>query len=395
MGHLARCYDQITVLGKQVVELVGKCAGGLTFNADFSQQSQGIQVKKPLILAAGLIAAALTFSACGTPAASTSADPAESSAAATEPASEAPATEAPTKTFKIAITKFLAHPSLDLISDGFKAALEAGGVVAEYVEDDAQAETANTTTIAGKYAADSSIDLILAIATPSAQALVTAVKDRPILYAGVTDPVSAGIVPSWEASGTNVSGTSDLNPEGKPLGLILEALGADKVKKVGFPYTLSEKNSEVQLQQLQAEAEGTGVEIVPAGVSNASELGQGLESLKAKGVDAIHVGTDNTIVGAISQVISFGQQNKIPIFSLDTNSVTEGTVAARGIDYYKLGERTGEMAVQILVDGVDVGTIPQLQVLDTEIVVNVDAAAAFGVTLPDAFVSGAKPVSEG
>jgi putative ABC transport system substrate-binding protein len=381
------------------MELVSNGPAGITFNADFSQQSQGIQVKKPFVLAAGLIAAALTLSAC-TPTAAPSADTSEppataaTSEATTEAPTEAPS-EAPAQTYKIAITKFLAHPSLDLISDGFKAALAAGGVTAEYVEDDAQAETANTTTIAGKYAADSSIDLILAIATPSAQAMVTAVKDRPILYAGVTDPVSAGIVPSWEASGTNVSGTSDLNPEGKPLGLILEALGADKVKKVGFPYTLSEKNSEVQLQQLQAEAEGTGVEIVPAGVSNASELGQGLESLKSKGVDAIHIGTDNTIVGAISQVISFGQQNKIPIFSLDTNSVTEGTVAARGIDYYKLGERTGEMAVQILADGVDVGTIPQLQVLDTEIVVNVDAAAAFGVTLPDAFVSGAKPVSEG
>ncbi|MDR1790092.1 MAG: ABC transporter substrate-binding protein [Propionibacteriaceae bacterium] len=291
--------------------------------------------------------------------------------------------------YKIAITKFLAHPSLDQISDGFKDALKEAGIEATYVEDDAQAEVANTTTIAGKYAADSSIDLVLGIATPSAQALVTAITDRPILYAGVTDPVTAGIVPSWEASGTNVTGTSDLNPEGKPLGLILEALGADNVTKVGFPYTLSEANSVQQLEQLQAEAEGTGVEIVPAGVSNASELTQGLESLKSKGVNAIHIGTDNTIVGAMSQVVSYCQQNQIPLFTLDTNSVSEGSIAARGIDYYKLGQRTGEMAIQILKDGVDPGTIPQLQVLDTEVVANPTAAAAMGVTLSEEFLANA------
>ncbi|MDR1833211.1 MAG: ABC transporter substrate-binding protein [Propionibacteriaceae bacterium] len=344
-------------------------------------------MKKIASIVAAAAAAALMFSGC---ASEQPAEPTESPTAPETTAAEEPTAEA--QTFKIAITKFLAHPSLDLIADGFKDALTDAGVTAEYVEDDAQAEVANTTTIAGKYAADPSINLILGIATPSAQALVTSIKDRPILYAGVTDPVTAGIVPSWDASGTNVSGTSDLNPEGKPLGLILEAMGAENVKKVGFPYTLAEKNSEVQLEQLQAEAEGTGVEIVPAGVSNASELTQGLESLKSKGVDAIHVGTDNTIVGAISQVVSFGQQNKIPIFSLDANSVSEGTVAARGIDYYKLGVRTGEMAVQILVQGVDVGTIPQLQVTDTQVVANPTAADSMGLTLPEAFTANAEIV---
>ncbi|MDR1852576.1 MAG: ABC transporter substrate-binding protein [Propionibacteriaceae bacterium] len=329
-----------------------------------------------------LAASALALGACSSTSTNT-----------TQPSAGTESSEAKV-TAKIAITKFLAHPSLDLIADGFKEAVAEAGIDATYVEDDAQSEVANTTTIAAKYASDSSIDLILAIATPSAQAVVNAVTDRPVLYAGVTDPVAASIVPSWEASGTNVTGTSDLNPEGKPLGLILEAMGTDKVKKVGFPYTLSEKNSEIQLQALKDEAEGTGVEIIGVGVSNASELTQALSSLKDKGVDAIHVGTDNTIVSAIEQVVSFGQENKIPVFTLDTNSVEQGSVAARGIDYQMLGVHTGEMAVQILKDGTDPGTIPQLQVTDTEIVANPTAAKKYGLELPEAFLADAKIVGE-
>jgi putative ABC transport system substrate-binding protein len=299
---------------------------------------------------------------------------------------------APEKTYKIAITKFVAHPSLDAIAQGFKDELSAKGVKAEYVEDDAQAEIPTTTTIAGKYAADPSIELILAIATPSAAAMVNAVSDRPILYAGVTDPVAAQLVKDWNASGTNVAGTSDLNPEGYPLALIQEAMGKDKVTKVGFPYTLTEKNSVVQLDLLKEEAKGSAVEIVPAGVANSAELMQGLESLKAAGVSAIHVGTDNTVVNAMSTVVEFCQQNKIPLFSSDVDSVQKGTVAARGIDYYKLGQHTGDMAVDILVNGKAVGEIPQLQVTETEIIYNLDAAEKLGVKLPDSIISQGKPV---
>jgi putative ABC transport system substrate-binding protein len=364
-------------------------------------------VKKTRIaLAAGLLAA-LTLSACGTaaPTSQTTGESAEPTAAAPalslsacggsvgsgQIATNPIATPDTSIEHKMAITMIVEHPSLVKISDGFKDAISDAGVKVSYVEDSAQNDVANTTTIAGKYASDPDIEVILAIATPSAQAMVNAVSDRPILYAGVTDPVTAGITAAWGATGTNVSGTSDLNPNGCPLALVQEALGVEKVVKVGFPYTLTEQNSAVQLQQLQDEAEGTGVEIVPAGISSAAELTQALETLKSKGVSAIHIGTDNTIVNSVEQVIAFCQQNQIPLFSLDTDSVEKGTIAARGIDYYKLGRATGEMALQIL-GGTDVGTIAQLQVLDTQIVANPAAAASFGVELPAAFTEGAQLV---
>jgi putative ABC transport system substrate-binding protein len=300
---------------------------------------------------------------------------------------------APTQAYEIAITQYVAHPSLDLITKGFKDALaEKGwneGKEVNYTYDDAQAEASNTATIAGKYAADAKYQLILAVATPSAQAVAAAIQDRPVLFAGITDPVASGIIPSWDANpSSNVTGTSDLNPEGKPAALIKDALG-DTVKTIGFPYSLAEANSKVQLELLRTEAEPFGISVTEAGISSPSELVSGLESLS--GVDAIFVGTDNTVVNGIDQVISFCNDKKIPLFTGDTSSVASGAVASRGIDYYQMGKRTGEMAYEILANGKKPGDIPPLKVTDTEIIVNTKAAEAQGLALPEAFVANAKP----
>ncbi|MDR2348057.1 MAG: ABC transporter substrate-binding protein [Bifidobacteriaceae bacterium] len=295
------------------------------------------------------------------------------------------------ETYQIAITQYLAHPSLDAITQGFKDALADKGVEVEYTYDDAQGEQANTATIAGKYAADGDLDLIVAVATPSAQAVVAQERDRPVLYAGVTDPVAAGLVPAWEASGTNVSGTSDLNPEGKPAALIEEIMGKGNVKTIGYLYSLGEKNSEVQLDALRAEAEALGMEVKESGIANSSELVAGAQALAD--VDVIFVGTDNTVVTGLEQVVAFGQENQIPLFVADAASVERGAVATRGIDYYQLGVRTGEMAYEILVEGKKAGDIPSLQVTDTQVVANPEAAEAFGLTIPAAILEGAEVVT--
>jgi putative ABC transport system substrate-binding protein len=296
------------------------------------------------------------------------------------------------ETYKIAITQFLAHPSLDMITEGFKDGLADRDVKAEFVFDDAQGDMPNTATIAGKYAADASLDLILAIATPSAQAMVNQVSDRPVLFAGVTDPVAAGLVPSWEPSGTNVTGTSDLNPEGHPASLIEEIMGEGTVKTIGYIYSLGETNSEDKLDLLKAEAEPLGMTVKESGISNSSELTAGVQALS--GVDAIFVGTDNAVVEGIDQVVSFGQDNKIPLFVADASSVAAGGLAARGIDYYELGKRTAEQAYEILVNGAKPGDIASLQVTDTKITVNPKAAEKYGVTIPEPILSQADQVGE-
>jgi putative ABC transport system substrate-binding protein len=291
------------------------------------------------------------------------------------------------QTYKIGITQLLAHPSLDLITQGFKDSLAEKNLAVEYVYEDAQGEQANTVTIAGMFAADSSLDLVVAIATGSAQAMVTAVRDRPVLYAGITDPVEAGLVASWDASGTNVTGTSDLNPEGRPAGLIQEIMGADSVKTIGYLYSLAEVNSVVQLDALKTEAEALGIAVKESGIANGSEMATGVQALTD--VDAIYVGTDNTVVAGIEQVVAFCQEHQIPLFVGDAASVERGGVATRGIDYYELGKRTAEIAYDILVNGKNPGDIPQLKVTDTKIVVNPAAAASFGLTIPEAILEGA------
>ncbi|MDR1151889.1 MAG: ABC transporter substrate-binding protein, partial [Bifidobacteriaceae bacterium] len=268
--------------------------------------------------------------------------------------------------FSIGISQIVDHPSLNLIKQGFQDALTEAGLDAKYDEQNAQGDQANAAAIAGSFASDASLDLILAIATPTAQAVVQQITDRPILFAGVTDPVTAGLVSGWDASGTNVSGTSDLNPNAHPVGLIQEIL--PDVATVGVLYSSAEANSEVQVQAYEAEAEPLGIEIKRQAITNSSEVLTGAQALE--GVDAILIPTDNTVVSAMESVIQFAEQAKIPLFTADAESVELGTVAARGISYYDLGVRTGEMAVQILRDGVDVGTIATLVVEDTELKVN-------------------------
>ena len=316
--------------------------------------------------------AAATLTACGSDQ--------EKQADSTSPAAEGP-------TYAIAITQFLAHPSLDAITAGFKDALAEKGLNAKYTEEDAQGDVPNCTTIAGNFA-NGNYDLILAVATPSAQAMVNQVEDVPVLFAGITDPVAAGLVPSWEPSGTNVTGTSDLNPEGKPADLIKEVL--PNAQTIGFVYSLGEKNSVVQLEALQAEAEPLGMTVQEAGVTNASELITVLQALAE--VDVIYVGTDNTVVNALDAVVEFAQENKIPLVVADAPSVERGGAVARGIDYYELGKRTGEMAYDILVNGVDPGTIAPLQVTNTEIAVNVASAEKMGLVFTPEFLANATDV---
>jgi putative ABC transport system substrate-binding protein len=293
--------------------------------------------------------------------------------------------------YTIGISQFMSHPSLDMAVQGFKDVLKEKGVDVKYVESNANGDQTATVTIAGQFAADSDIDLVLAVATPSAEAMVNKVEDRPVLFTAVTDPVESGLVPSWEASGTNVTGTSDLNPNGQPAALIQEVLGKDNAKTVGFLYSLGEANSVVQLEALRAEAEPLGMTVKESGLGNSSELAIGIQALAD--VDAIFVGTDNAVVSGIEQVVAFGEEHKIPIFVGDAASVDRGAVAARGIDYYEVGRRTGEMAYEILVNGKKAGDIPSLQVTDTEIVVNPVAAEAFGVVIPEEVMKNAAIVN--
>ena len=293
-----------------------------------------------------------------------------------------PSASATGKQFTIGIATFLSHPALQAVDDGFQKVLKDNNINYKAIEQNAQGDTSNAATIASGFASNKNIDLILAIATPVATAMASAVQDKPILFSAVTDPVGAGLVPSWTQAGQNITGTSDLNPDAKPVSVVQEAM--PNVNTIGVLYSSSESNSLTQLQEYQTEAASLGVTIKPAAITSAAEISVGLQTLS--GVDAILIPTDNTVVASIATVIQFGQENQIPVFCADDSTVSLGTVATRGLSYEALGEATGQMAVQIL-NGTPISSIPPQAPSTTDLTVNTQAAATFGLTLPASFVA--------
>ena len=285
--------------------------------------------------------------------------------------------------YTIATAVIASHPALDSVIAGFEEVLDEEGLDYRLISENAQGDQANATTIASSFASNSDVDLVLAVSTPIALAVASAEKDRPILFAAVTDPVRDGLVPSWDEAGPNITGASDLNPESKPVSLVQEAM--PDVTTVGVLYSSSESNSLAQVEAYQDEAAELGITIKPQAVTSAAEITVGLEALA--GVDAILVPTDNTVVAAISSVVGFGKEKQIPVFCADTSTVELGTVATRGLSYHDQGRNVGQMAVSILRDGKSVSDIKPEVTTGTEILVNPEAATSFGLTLPESLVS--------
>lgn len=290
------------------------------------------------------------------------------------------------KVLQVGIAQIVAHPSLDALREGFKEGMakhgyEAGKNVV-YDEKNASGDQATLSNIATTFKTK---DLIVAIATPTAQAIAQAVPDKPIFFAGVTDPVGAKLVTSLEKPGGNITGTSDFPPIAEQLQLIRDTLPG--ARTIGLLYSSSETNSEIQAEMVKAEAPRVGLEVKVATVVNANEVSQAALSLGD--VDAFFIGTDNTIVSSVEQVVQVAEQNRIPFFASDPDSVTRGAAAALAVDYKLQGIETGEMAARMLQAGGKAGDIPVSVAKDPQLSLNPAAAGRMGFTFPDAVLGRA------
>ena len=299
---------------------------------------------------------------------------------------ETGAAETAAESYEIGITQIVSHPSLDAAKEGFKAALADAGIEATYDEQNAQGDSATATSIANTFAS-ADLDLILAIATPTAQATAQAITDTPILITAVTDPLEAGLVDSWESPGGNLTGTSDLNPVAEQLGL-LEDLAPD-AQTVGIVYSSGEVNSEIQVELAREAAADLGLEVEVATVTNSGEVQQAADSLD---VDAFYVPTDNTVVSALESLLQVAESKQVPVIAAEGDSVERGAVATYGIDYEQLGYQTGEMAVEILQNGADPAEMPIETQSELSLVVNPAAAERMGVEIPDELLDSADTV---
>ncbi len=295
------------------------------------------------------------------------------------------------KVVKIGISQLVQHPALDSACEGFIEALkEAGYEEGKNIKIDmqnAQGDVTNAQTIARKFA-DEKVDMILAIATPAAQAVANVTKDIPILITAVTDPVMAGLAESLDEPGGNVTGTTDMNPVSEQIKLIKDLV--PNVKNVGILYNSGEINSKVQVDMANEAADSLNLNIVEATVSNSSEVNQATQSLLGR-VDAIYVPTDNTIVSAIGAVIKVANDNKIPVIGSERGQVDAGAIATKGIDYKELGRQTGQIAVKII-KGKKPQDIPIEGSKVVTLIVNQKAAETIDLTIPKGILDKADEI---
>ena len=289
------------------------------------------------------------------------------------------------KTYNVSVNQFVEHPSLDAVLKGFKDSLKAEGVDVNYSVHNAQANMATCNQIAARIAGENP-DLVLAIATPSAQACAVATKKSPILagspllFTAITDPVGAGLVSDLEKPGKNITGVSDMLPVGQHMAMLRRFY--PDLKRLGMIYNAGEANSRTTVAMVKAEGEKLGFEVVAATVAKTSDVQQAAKSLVGR-VDAVYLPTDNTVISALESVIKICEQEKLPLFSADVDSVKRGTVAALAFDYYRHGYQTGLMAKRIMVDGLFPAEVPVETQQELVLHLNLKAAKKFGVTVPE------------
>lgn len=251
--------------------------------------------------------------------------------------------------FRIGISQFITHQSLDATREGFVDELAKQGYVeGENIEIDlqnAQGEQRNLKTISQQLAESS--DVVLAIATPSAQSLANTTQTTPVIFSAVTDPVSAKLVESREHPGGNVTGTSDQSSDAISTQINLIKKVLPKAKTIGILYTQSEPNSVVQKDEAKRLLEEKGFTVVEKTILDSNNVKVAAESLMAE-VDMVFVPTDNIISSTMETVKQVSIKHKVPVFGGSTEMIAVGGLYNYGTNYEELGRQTARMLVRVL-----------------------------------------------
>jgi putative tryptophan/tyrosine transport system substrate-binding protein len=290
----------------------------------------------------------------------------------------------------IGVSKIVAHPALDGVERGIQEVIRDAFPDARFDLQNANGEMSTASSIAQKFKSEG-VTLAVGIATPTAQALVNTLKDRPVIFSAVTDPAGAGLVRSTEKGEVNVTGISDMTP----VRAQIELLNRIKpIKTLGHVYTSSEANA-VSLANIAREVcKQMGIRFVETTVSNSAEVKQATQAIAGR-VDGIYISNDNTVVSALAAVASVARKHKIPVMSADPSSAeTTPVLAAWGFDYYKMGRATGRLAVRIL-KGEKPETIPTIYMTDAsdvDLLINLDVAKELGLVFPADIIAKANTI---
>lgn len=329
-------------------------------------------------LGCAILTAAILLTAAGCSA------PSASPTATTQPttSSDTPSSTGDEK-IKIGVIQYMPHAALDASYQGFVDALKDAGyedgknIALDF--QNASGEQTNCLSIADNFINDDK-DMVLAIATPAAQAIAMKTTDIPILVTAVTDPQDSGLVETNEKPNRNVSGTSDLTPIAQQFDLLVKVL--PDAKKVALLYTSGESNSIFQADLARKAAANLGLETIDATVSNSNEIQQVVTSI-ADQVDAVYAPTDNMIALAMPTVVLVTNQAGIPVICGEEGMVEAGGLLTYGMSYYDLGYKTGKQAVRVF-NGEDIAQMPieYLAPEELTVAVNKDVAELLNITIP-------------
>ncbi|HNX73358.1 MAG TPA: ABC transporter substrate-binding protein [Spirochaetales bacterium] len=298
---------------------------------------------------------------------------------------------APKSAKLIGIAKFVSHPALDAIEKGIQDELADSKPDYKIDLQNANADM-NTAAQIAQHFKQEKVALAVGIATPTAQALANQIKDRPVIYAAVTDPVAAGLVAGMDKGGANITGTSDMTPVREQLDLLRSL--KPSVKRVGNIYASGEANSVSIASIVKSYCEENGLEYVETTITNSSEARQALLSI-ADRIDGLYLGNDNTVFSALSGIADVALEKKIPVVTADPSSAeTIPVLAALGYDYYRMGVATGKIIVRVL-NGEKTENIPAFlpkESQDMTFVLNLDTAKQLGLTVDQSVQDKAKVI---
>ncbi|EGS58922.1 ABC transporter substrate-binding protein [Vibrio cholerae] len=292
------------------------------------------------------------------------------------------------KTAKVAVSQIVEHPALDAtrqgLLDGLKAKGYEEGKNLEFDYKTAQGNPAIAVQIARQFVGENP-DVLVGIATPTAQALVSATKTIPIVFTAVTDPVGAKLVKQLEQPGKNVTGLSDLSPVEQHVELIKEIL--PNVKSIGVVYNPGEANAVSLMDLLKLSAAKHGIKLVEATALKSADVQSATQAIAEKS-DVIYALIDNTVASAIEGMIVAANQAKTPVFGAATSYVERGAIASLGFDYYQIGVQTADYVAAIL-EGKEPGSLDVQVAKGSDLMINKTAAEQLGITIPEAVLARA------
>jgi len=300
-------------------------------------------------------------------------------------------------TKKIAISMSIEVPQLLQTKDGVLGGLSERGF-SEGRNLSVEYQTANGSMptqqqIARKFVGEVP-DVIVAITTPTSQAMVAATKDIPIVFATVIDPVKAKVISKYDKPGGNVTGVSDAPPVAQQLRLMREIL--PNLKKLGFIYNPSLDSSKATLEWINEQGKPLGIEVVESPAPTANEVIPAARKLVGK-VDAIFIPNDTTVVASIEAIVKIGEETKTPIFTGETRGVERGGIASVGLNYTEVGRLAGHMVAEVL-SGKKPGDIDAIiayqKLPNLDVYVNKRSASAMGVAIPQTVLARATKVVE-